>query len=436
MVSWKYQEYKNWIEVGCPLDISVSKLDLSHQNLTELSLFITNLPSLTFLNLSHNKFNENISIESFKFLSYLELSHNSFKEFPVLNCKNIKIINLSNNQITSIPPEIGNCINLYIFDISSNQLTSIHPEIGNCINLKNLNLSNNQLVSIPPEIGNCINLEYFYCCTNQLTSIPPEIGNCINLKHIVISVNQITTIPPEIGNCINLEYFFLDSNLITTIPPEIGMIRTMCIFMISNNPIEYLPPNIVRIVENNQNIYKDEQSVHNSHIQKSIKKSILRLISSPPIITSENIIDAIISDSILTDFTKESLVEYSSEPDLIVELNLSFFDVLVAVWNRISINEHSVEIKKVLNQEMEDSKCMCFTGRVSRLVNCLSTFDEFVEVVISDGEQIGNVIKVIEYNLKREKRYTVELHREIAKVELIERGYKEDVIVEWINFIN
>ncbi len=106
---------------------------------------------------------------------------------------------------------------------------------------------------------------------------------------------------------------------------------------------------------------------------------------------------------------------------MVVKLNLSFLDILVAVWNRISINEHSSEIKKVLNQEMEDSECKCFTGRVSRLVNCLSTFDELVEVTISDAEQIGNVITTILNRLNREERYTVELHREITKVELLER---------------
>ncbi len=132
-------------------------------------------------------------------------------------------------------------------------------------------------------------------------------------------------------------------------------------------------------------------------------------------------------DSILTDFTKQSLVEYSEDIDLICELNLSFLDVLVAVWNRIAVNKNSTEIKMILNQEMKDSECKCFTGRISRLVNCLSTFDELVEIGISEAEQIGNVITVISKRLTIEKRYTIELHKELVSSELIERGYTSDI---------
>jgi hypothetical protein len=84
---------------------------------------------------------------------------------------------------------------------------------------------------------------------------------------------------------------------------------------------------------------------------------------------------------------------------------------------------------------MKDSEFKCFTGRVSRLVNCLSRFDELVEVKISDSEQIGNVIAVVGENLKKEKIYSTEKHVEIARVELNERGYKEEEIVEWLNYI-
>jgi len=44
---------------------------------------------------------------------------------------------------------------------------------------------------------------------------------------------------------------------------------------------------------------------------------------------------------------------------------------------------------------MQESECKCFTGRISRLVNCLSGYSDKVKIQISEGEEIGNIISVI-----------------------------------------
>ena len=52
---------------------------------------------------------------------------------------------------------------------------------------------------------------------------------------------------------------------------------------------------------------------------------------------------------------------------------------------------------------MNDSVCKCFTGRMSRLINCLNGFDDLVEIKISDKEQIGNIIVTIRNKLIEKK---------------------------------
>ena len=88
-----------------------------------------------------------------------------------------------------------------------------------------------------------------------------------------------------------------------------------------------------------------------------------------------------------------------------------------------------------MNAEMSDSVCKCFTGRMSRLINCLNGFDDLVSIRISDTEQIGQVIGMIKEQLNAAKAYTVEKHRELAQKELEARDYSEEVITEWIAFI-
>lgn len=112
---------------------------------------------------------------------------------------NLYILNISKNQLISIPSELCSCVNLNQLNISENKLKIIPTEIGKCINLNLIEINNNELYSVPTEIGNCVNLEYMYCGINNIINIPSEIGNCINLKQLCVIRNNIMNLPTEIG---------------------------------------------------------------------------------------------------------------------------------------------------------------------------------------------------------------------------------------------
>ena len=147
----------------------------------------------------------------------------------------------------------------------------------------------------------------------------------------------------------------------------------------------------------------------------------------------------VLEDDILTTKTKQALSEYSQEKSVHTVLNITFAELLTSVWNRIvsfESNDLQAEIKKTLNTEMEDSLCKCFTGRMSRLVNCLNGYDELVNINISDNEQIGQVIVFIRDQLLEKNIYTVEEHKRIVTERLEELGHSRSVIDVWIEFID
>jgi Leucine-rich repeat (LRR) protein len=304
-------------------------------------------------------------------------------------------------------------------------------------NLTNLWLDHNQLTSIPPEIGQLRNLTELSLGNNQLSSIPPEIGQLRNLTNLWLDHNQLTSIPPEIGQLTNLTALLFGINRLTSIPPEIGQLINLTNLRLDNNPIENIPLNVARLLNRQRTtspgVYADTQSVHNSNIQATLKKSIMRLLKEPT--PEKDVIPLILSDITLSPFTKESLIEYAREESVHMELNLSFSDLLILVWNRIMVSPHSEEIKAVLNTEMRDAECKCFTGRISRLVNCLNGFDPFVVVQISDNEQIGTVISLIKTQLEEKNDYTVERHKEETSKRLLELGVEEGEIEVWLSYI-
>jgi len=85
-----------------------------------------------------------------------------------------------------------------------------------------------------------------------------------------------------------------------------------------------------------------------------------------------------------------------------------------------------------MNEEMQDSKCKCFTGRISRLVNCLSGYSDKVCIQISENEEINNIISVI---MSKRELKTIEMLKKEVNLALTERGYADEKIAEWLEYV-
>ena len=81
---------------------------------------------------------------------------------------------------------------------------------------------------------------------------------------------------------------------------------------------------------------------------------------------------------------------------------------------------------------MQESECKCFTGRISRLVNCLSGYSDKVWIQISETEEIGNIISIVMVNRGMK---TVEIIKEEVHLALKERGYSDKIIEEWLEYV-
>jgi Leucine-rich repeat (LRR) protein len=340
-------------------------------------------------------------------------------------------LDLTFNELTTIPNEIFKLINLQVLFLQNNKITTIPA---------GLRVKTNSFNLLPNEIGKLINLKKLFLGFNTLTTIPAEIGNLVNLKALNLCENKLTILPNEIGNLINLEELYIECNDLITIPITITNIREVFIF-IGNNPIEYIPPQVMRHIERpfrifkKQKIYNDNQSVHNHTIQEGIKKSINYIMSIKPIYNLDNLNEIIINNKFINDNTKTILFEYINCQDIHSILNITFSELLVNILSFIEQHISKEEIYKILEQEMNDTICKCFTGRMSRLINCLNGFDDNIVINISNNEQIANIIILTKDKLILENNYTETLHKEIVIKELYDRGFDEGNINKWIEYI-
>ena len=463
-MSWTCIEFKKWIDNGCDESEAekVHTLDMYNNQLINIPESFGQLVNLQTLDLRRNKLinipdsfgqlmnlqklnlgaNQLINIpESFGQLVNLQtlgLCDNQLTSLPESfgQLQNLKNLSLYNNQLTSLPESFGQLVNLKTIFINNNLLKSLPELFGQLGNLQVLYLDNNKLINIPDSFRQLRNLQTLDLWGNKLISLPESFGQLTNLQALFINDNQLINIPESFGQLRNLQTLFINDNQFTSLPPLLGNLRRLERFYYSNNPIEHIPANVLRMINRTQTIqgvYTDAQSVHNSSIQKSLLDSVNRLLAIPIPKGGEDVINSILTDSFLTEDTKARLIEYSEDTSVHTVLNLTFSEMLIVVWNRIKTLDSREEIKKTLNTEMQDAECKCFTGRISRLVNCLAGYDDLVVVEIADSEQIGTIVELVRTHLG--ENYTIDEHRRLVCEALTERGYSQEVIDEWVRYI-
>ncbi len=379
----------------------------------------------------HCGFNKIISLEPLSNCVNLQELHCECTEIkslePLSICINLRKLICSSNQIKSLEP-LSKCINLQKLYCRSNQITSLKP-LSNCLNLRVLYCDENQITSLEP-LSNCVNLQKLFCNNNQITSLEP-LSNCVNLQKLYCFKNQITSLEP-LSNCINLQKLICNNNQITSLEPLIHL-RRLNFLGYTNNPIEIPTVQIQRMLDriwsnHYSSIYDDSQNVHDTEIQRTVCESVQSLLKDPK---NDFSIEDVINSN-LNKSTIESLVEYCQDQTIHSVHLITYHELLSLIWNRIINSIHKSELKKILEEQIADSECKCFTGRFNRTLSVLVGFFDDIKINISDKSRISAIVlnskdKIIHYNSIK--------HREAATKELIDAGYIESDFKDWIDAI-
>jgi hypothetical protein len=225
-----------------------------------------------------------------------------------------------------------------------------------------------------------------------------------------------------------------DNNQLVSLPVTWTRLPNLTHISYYGNPIEYIPHTLLRMFERymntdmsiyRRNIYHDSQSVHNHQIQISVHNSIEYLIKDKPSILIDQMKQEIKNECI----SHQLILTYCNDKSVHTILNVTFEEVLHSIWCKIRVHNNKEDIIKILNIEILESECKCFTGRLTRLINCLSGFDDNIKIEISNSEQMSNISKIL---YDKYSNNIEDYQRELRK-EFEERGYSEEYIQLWSN---
>ena len=414
--------------------VNLQQLYLYNNQITEIK-GLDNLVNLQKINLNNNKITEINGLDNLADLKELALSTNKITEIKGLgNLINLKTLNLNNNLITEIKG-LDKLVNLQVLDLENNLITEIKG-LDKLVNLQILDLNDNKIIEIK-EIDKLVNLQILDLHNNKIIEIK-AINNLINLKELYLSNNKIIEIK-AIDNLVNLQELDLDNNQIEELPLILCNLRNVSNIFYSNNPIEYIPLPVQRWLDRlnnkittNNMVYNDKQNIHNRNIQNSFKNSLNNIFKDKQLLDLTIIKQQILENSILTEQTKREILNYCDDAAIHTSFLITYSDLLIYVWSRIIASANADEILAVLNQEINDGICMCFTGRLTRLLNTLVGFYDDIELQISDSEQITNIIMGLKNKFPSGDQNKI---KDAVRKELLDRQYSESIINEWLVYI-
>ena len=123
-----------------------------------------------------------------------------------------KVLDLSNKALTKVDSSIYNKTDTTTLILSQNNLTSLPSEMGKMTKLQVLKLDHNKLEG--SRIGEIRKMprRLLDASYNNMTGIPAEIGQLNQLEELNYSYNQIDTLPNEIFKLSQLKKLDLTGN--------------------------------------------------------------------------------------------------------------------------------------------------------------------------------------------------------------------------------
>ena len=112
------------------------------------------------------------------------MGNNAVKE----HCETAKktgVFKLSQKRLSEFPDVLyGIKSHLRILDLSENRLNSLPTDIGTFEKLKHLKVNKNKLGLLPESLGHLQKLESLSVCDNEIRGLPQSLSNLTHLKKV------------------------------------------------------------------------------------------------------------------------------------------------------------------------------------------------------------------------------------------------------------
>ncbi|MDD1793233.1 leucine-rich repeat-containing serine/threonine-protein kinase [Enterovibrio sp. ZSDZ42] len=170
-------------------------------------------------------------------ITRLKLSEN-LTSFPleILSLADtLEILDLSDNQLSSLPQEIVQLRKLKILFASNNRFNVLPEVLGQCPELDMIGFKSNQ-ISVVPENALPPKLRWLILTDNQIETLPDSLGLRPRMQKLALAGNRLNTLPKTMSELHNLELLRISANQLQDCPDHVFSLPKLAWFAFSGNP--------------------------------------------------------------------------------------------------------------------------------------------------------------------------------------------------------
>jgi hypothetical protein len=170
-------------------------------------------------------------------INRLDLAAN-LTEFPIEIFEladSLAILNLSDNNLRSLPADLGRLHQLKIIFLSNNDFEEVPEVLADCPNLSMVGFKSNKIRVFDENILP-LGVRWLILTDNQLERLPNSIGQLQSLQKLMLAGNQLRSLPDEMAACQNLELIRLAANRLESLPTWLFTLPRLSWLAYAGNP--------------------------------------------------------------------------------------------------------------------------------------------------------------------------------------------------------
>ena len=144
-------------------------------------------------------------------------------------------LDLSGNQLTTLPDDLPRLTALRVLFCSNNRFTELPAVLGQCSQLSMVGFKANQIQHVP-SAALAPSLRWLILTDNRIPQLPASIGQCTPMQKLMLAGNQLTALPPELAQCQQLELLRISANQLTHLPDWLLRLPRLAWLACAGNP--------------------------------------------------------------------------------------------------------------------------------------------------------------------------------------------------------
>lgn len=148
----------------------------------------------------------------------------------------LEVLNLTGNQLRTLPPELGRLRKLRIIFCSSNTFTELPEVLGDCPELEMVGFKANRIEHVPAA-SLSPKLRWLILTDNAIEQLPAELGRRPAMQKLMLAGNRLSELPAGLADAHSLELLRLSANRFAELPPWLTRLPRLAWLAVAGNPL-------------------------------------------------------------------------------------------------------------------------------------------------------------------------------------------------------